>query len=166
MSRSRIIALTAVIAFIFGMIAIDNVLAGEKYKGRTVKYCTKWEQLDVGDIEGHFIGVYEDGAILNNMEGKPFFDGWVERECGIVDVDPKTGAGVVQCYGEVTEQKGDKIFWSGEGELKEGLWEVDWTLIKGTGGFEGIQGKGHFTAHTPTPTQWYSDWEMEVELPK
>lgn len=166
MSLSRIVTITEAVAIIFAITIIDNAVAGEKYKGRTVKYCTKWEQIDIGDKEGHVIGLYEDSAILINMEGKPFFDGWVEQERGVVDVHPEIGTENGRTYGEITDQKGDKIFWSGEGELMEGFWEVEWTLIKGTGEFQGIQGKGHFTAHMPTPIQWYTDWEMEVELPK
>ena len=65
----------------------------------------------------------------------------------------------------ITDKGGDKIHWAGEGELKGGVWETQWTFVKGTGKFEGIKGKGQYTAHILNPNQWYGDWELEVDLP-
>ena len=157
MSKFRISLLSALIILAFGVTAIDNAVAGERYKGRAVKYCTKWEQIEVGDVEGHIFGIYEDKAIHTNMEGKPFMDGWLEREYGMAEINPKTGYGHVHCCGVITDKDGDQIHWAGEAPLKEGLWEAEWKFVKGTGKFEGIKGEGHFTAHNPGLTQWYAD---------
>jgi hypothetical protein len=165
MSKSGRIALTVLITFAFAMVGISNVVAGVTYKGRAVKYCTKFEQIETGHVEGHIILIYEDRAIHTNLEGKSFMDGWLERECGYGEMNPKTGSGWVRCFGVITDKDGDQIHWTGEGPLKGAVWEVPWSFVKGSGKFVGIKGKGHFTAHNPTPTQWYADWKMEVELP-
>ena len=51
MSKGKIIAVVALITFCSGMTAIGNAVAGEKVKGRNVKYNVKWEEIEVGDEE-------------------------------------------------------------------------------------------------------------------
>lgn len=84
------------------MAAIDNATAGEKFKLRTVKYATKWEQIEVGDGEGHNIMVEEATGIVSNMEGKSFGSGWVLRHVGLIDWNAETGVAFGHGYEEVT----------------------------------------------------------------
>ena len=56
MSWRRVVAFVAFIVFIalvVGVTAARDALAGEKFRGRTVWYTVKWEQMDVGDEKGH-----------------------------------------------------------------------------------------------------------------
>jgi hypothetical protein len=48
MSKGKMIALVALIAFPFGMTAIGTAVAGEKVKCRNVWYLIKSEQLETG----------------------------------------------------------------------------------------------------------------------
>ncbi len=48
---------------------------------------------------------------------------------------------------------------------KIGVWGGTWKAVKGTGKFEGIQGKGTWQFY-PVGDQAYHDWEGEVELPR
>jgi len=171
MSKTKIIVLTALISFAIGVGAIGNAVAGEKFKLRTVKYNVKWEPVNVPDEEGHVIAVYEHKGISTNMEGKTFGDGWVTWETGLVDINLKTGLGSGHGYGVVTDRDGDKYYlaWKGKrvrgGKLWTGYWEFESTIVKGTGKYEGIQGKETGYTYHPEKGQVYTDSEVEVELP-
>jgi hypothetical protein len=166
MSKSRIIALTALIILALGMTAVGNAVAGEKFKLRTAKYTVKWEQLDVGDEEGHIIAAHEAKGIVSNMEGRSFGDGWALRYVALLDINPKTGVTSGNGYEEMTDKDGDKIYKTWEGKaVAENRWEGEYTILKGTGKFEGIKGKGTFTAYVVAPNQFYTDEEWEVDLP-
>ncbi len=164
MSKTKIIALIAVISFVFAMTAIGNAVAGEKFKLRSAKYAHVWKQIEVE--EGHIIVVEEAKGIVSNMEGKPFGDGWVLRHVGLIDVNTKTGVAFGHGYEEVTDKDGDKYYskWTGKA-VGEGRWEGEYTILKGTGKYEGIKGKGTWSLESVAPQQWYTDEEWEMELP-
>jgi len=161
MSKSKIVGMMALITFALGILLVANTMAGEKIKVREVSYVTKWEQINVGEEEGHVIALFEAKGIQSNKEGKTFCEGWLHRETGVFDINPKTGMTSIG-YITLTDRDGDKVF------LK---WDVrpsrtnEWTFFKGTGKFEGIKGKGTFSStHTSDPSLFYVDWEGEVEL--
>ena len=166
MTKSKIIALIGLITFAFGITAIGNAVAGEKFKLRTIKYVVKFEKIDVGDEKGHIIAVFEAKGIVSNMEGKSFGDGWVLRLVGFSDSNPKTGFSRAHGYEEMTDKDGDKIYKTYKGKpVAENRFEGEYTIIKGTGKFEGIKGKGTWTAYVGAWPQFYTDEEWEVELP-
>jgi hypothetical protein len=163
MSRYKMFAFITLVTLAFGIAIVGNALAGEKFKCRGVKYCTKWEQINVGDEKGHVIVLYEAVGIHSNMEGNPFGEGMLNWEAGVLNISPSTGM-TGNGYLTLTDRDGDKIYMN---------WDVkpagpnEWAFYKGTGKFEGIQGKGtHSTVNTADPKQWYIDWEGEVELPR
>jgi hypothetical protein len=168
---SKVITAFALIAFAFGVALTGDVVAGEKSKGRTVNYYTKWEKVDVGDEEGHLVAVYEARGIGITLEGNnPLGDGLPSRGCGIIDINLKTGVGSGSGYEEVTDNEGDKYYsrWEGKrikGELWASYWEGESIIYKGTGKYEGIKGKITWVSYPVAPMQSYTDWEMEVELP-
>ena len=106
MSNFRMTVLVALVISAIGVTAIGNAVAGEKFKLRTVKYATKWEQIEIGDVEKHVINLNDAVGIVTNMEGKAFGDGWPMRHIGLGDGSPK-GA-VASGYEEVTDKDGDK----------------------------------------------------------
>jgi len=59
MSRFKLFAFIALIAFAFGVVLVSDALAGEKGKGRLVCHSVKWQQIEVGDVEGHIVAVSE-----------------------------------------------------------------------------------------------------------
>jgi len=170
---SKIMALTALISLVFGIAVIDNAVAGERVKGRTVWYTVKWEQINVPGEEGHIIAASDSKGITSNMEGKTFADGWIIESVGLWDLNFKAGLGSAHGYGEWADKNGDKFYWTWKAKLVRGepwgaYWEGEFELVNGTGRFTGIKGKGTFGNYSLSkvaPMQAYSDWEIEVELP-
>ncbi len=63
MSRSKGLAFIALITLAFAVTLEGDALAGEKIKNRIVGYTVKWEQVEVGDQEGHVVAVMEAKGI-------------------------------------------------------------------------------------------------------
>ena len=173
MSKSKIIALVALISFAFAVTAIGNAVAGERHKGRTVWYGVKWEQINVPGEEGHIIAVSHAKGITSNMEGKTFGDGWIIQSAGLYDLNVKAGLGSAHGYGEWADKNGEKFYWTWKAKLVRGepwgaYWEGEFAVVNGVGRFKGIKGKGtmgNYSLSKVAPKQTYTDWEMEVELP-
>jgi hypothetical protein len=166
MSPFRIIVLIGVIALFVGVVALGDALAGEKFKLRTVKHSVKWEQVNAGDEEGHVVAINETKGIVSNKEGKWFGDGWLQRYAALFDINPKAGP-VANGYEEVADRDGDKYYYRWEGRLvSKDYWEGTYIMTKGTGKFEGIRGKGTWSATVVVPGQFYVDEEWDIELPR
>jgi hypothetical protein len=124
---------------------------------------TKWEQITVGDEKDHVVGVGEYKGIISNIEGKSFGDGWLTLMANLVDISPKTGV-TGNGYITLTDKDGNKIYLKWD-QKPGGPYPM--TFFKGTGKFEGVQGKGTFSAvYTADPSRFYVDWDVEVELPR
>jgi hypothetical protein len=160
-------ALIAAIALFVGVVAVGNALAGEKVKFRTVAYLVKAEFIPVGDEEGHIVVVWEGKGICSNMEGKKFMEGWLYREVGLADENSKTGTWAGQGYSEYTDPEGDKIYEAWEGKrTRNRINEGTALLVKGTGKWQGIQGKSNWTVYLPADDRWYANEEWDVAWPK
>ena len=171
MSRSKLAAFITLITLAFGIALVGDALAGEKVKGRTVWYTVKWEQISVPGEEKHLIALADSKGISSNTEGKTFGEGTVERSVGLFDIDLETGLGSSHGYQEATDREGDKIYYRLEGKRIKGklwgsLWEGKLTILRGTGKYEGIRGRGTYSMYPIAPMQSYTDWEMDVELPR
>jgi hypothetical protein len=162
MSKSKTIAFIGLIILAFCICKIGNAVAAEKIAGRNVKHNVKWEQIEVGDEEGHVVAVYENKGVNSRTDGKTS----AYLECGILDINHKTGVGTGNGYGTHTYKDGDKTYFIWEGKIAEkGIWKGTWAYTKGTGKFEGIKGEGTFTSYDIAPGQSYNDFEGEEELP-
>jgi len=164
MPKAKIVGIMALIVFTISIILVGNTLAGEKFKGRTVKHMLKWEQINVGDEEGHVLVLFEAKGISTDLQGKSYTDGWVEHEEGLFDMNTKTGAGSCQGYSEFASKDGEKIYIKWKGTAANGTW----TFFKGTGRYDGIRGGGTWAPGPPSsdPGYFSSHWEGEVELPR
>jgi hypothetical protein len=168
MSKSKIVGMMALIAFVMGILLVGDALAGEYVKARTVTHNTKFQPIDVGDADGHVVVVLEDKGVSTNLEGKWFADGWSYRDTGLSDINLKTGLGSGHGYGDYTDRDGNKWYFTWEGKGVKGekfVWGGTWKVVKGTGKFEGIQGKGTWKQYL-VGDQAYHDWEGEMELPR
>ena len=171
MSKPKIVGMMALIVFAIGIVLVGNGLAGEKFKGRTVHSNTKWQQIDVGDEDGHVVAILESKGVATNMEGKWFGDGCAYRHVGLLDMNLKTGLGSGHYYGDYTDKDGDKWYFISEGKAVIGgqfgayYWESRWKVVNGTGKFKGIKGGGTARWY-PVGDQGYHDWECEIELPR
>jgi hypothetical protein len=163
MSKSKFVAMLVLIVFAVGIFLMGEVVAGEKFKCRTVWHSTKWNPINVGDEKDHVVALGENKGIVSNREGKTFGEGWLAYGTSILDISPKTGA-TGNGYDTYTDKDGDKIYmkWAA---IPTG--PNPWTFFKGTGKFLGVNGKGTWSVvFTADPTQWYADWEGEIELPR
>jgi hypothetical protein len=164
MSKSKFVGIMALIVFSLSVLLIGNADAGEKFKFRIVWYIVKAERINIGDEKDHFIRIIESKGIVTNMEGKAFGDGWLSWNTGLADVNPPSGA-TVSGYGAWTDKDGDKIYW--KWNLLNASGPNPATFYKGTGKFQGVQGKATYSlVYTADPNQFYADWEGEVELPR
>ena len=136
-----------------------------KVKFREYFCSAKWEQIDVGDREGHIVGCFQARAIIGNTEGKRLFDGWTETDTGAIDLDSKTFRGTGHGYEVWTDPDGDKIIVSWEGTTGPGGGGPH-TILSGTGKWQGIRGTGTYSLHPVSGVQWYVDMEMDIEFPK
>ena len=164
MSWSKIFAMTAVVMFVFGIATIDCAVAGEKLKWHGATYSVKWEQIEVGDKEGHVVAVTESKQIyFNELTGERF----AGPSVNMMDINLKTGQGFLQGYGSVTDKDGDKQFRTHEGKpVGKDHWKGTWTYVKGTGKYEGIKGGGTWDQYSLWPQQQsYLEIEGEVEIP-
>jgi hypothetical protein len=163
MSKSKIVAVMALMAFVMSIFLVGDAVAGDKIKGRTVWVTTKWEQINVGDEKDHVVAAGELKGISSNMQGKSFGDGWL-LWCGyVMDISSTIGANS-NGYGTWTDKDGDKIYWKFDQKSSS---PAIWTFYKGTGKFREVQGKGTSVwVVTAEPTLNYTEWEIEVELPR
>jgi hypothetical protein len=113
MRRLRIFSLLLI--FALGIVVAGDALAGEKVRGRNVYYTTKWQQIAVGDEEGHILAVSEAKSITTILRGKTIPDGLVGRSVGLWDMG-KTGVRSYRVYEEFTDKDGDKIYCEAKGE--------------------------------------------------
>jgi len=135
-----LLALAMVFSVLISM--IDSAGAGEtvKVKATASNVTTKWHQIEIGDVEGHIIGVYENTQLwVDAQDGQKV----IAHSRGIMDLNPQKGQGTLQGYGLYTYPDGDKRFSSYDGELVgKGQWKGKYTEIGGTGKYEGCTGGG------------------------
>lgn len=164
---SRVVVFVGMMTFVLGMAATDQVVAGDKVKGRVTSYTVKWQSIDVPGAEGHMVGVFENKGIVTIFEGtykgaKP--DGAVIWTVGMMDFDSATGKGSMQGYDEVTDKEGNKRYYAWEGKpAGEGVWEGEYWAVRGTGACEGIKERGNWRSYNVAPGQGYADWQGEYE---
>ena len=163
MSWSKIFAVTAVVMFVFGIATIDCAVAGEKMKWHGATYTVKWEQIEVGDEEGHVVAVYQSKQIyFNEITGAKT----AGKTVNTIDINLKTGQGSSQGYGVTIDKDGDKSFRTHEGKpVGKGHWKGTWTYVKGTGKYEGIKGGGTWDQYQLGPQESYLEIEGEFEIP-
>ncbi len=169
MSKSKMVAMTALIVFAMGILLVGNAVAGEKFKARTVTYTVKFQAIDIPDEKGHVLYVFEQKGIVTVFEGlqaKKYMDGIVNTSWGVADANPKTEQWSGRGYAERIDRDGDKIYMTWEGRLgKKGV-EGTLIFVKGTGKFEGIKGKASWLGVLVAPNQAYNDFEGEIEWPR
>ncbi len=162
MSKSKIVAMMALITFAMGIILVGDALAEERGNvvDREVCYMTTIQTLKVPDMEGHTIHLLE-------AKGIAFSEKWgaslIYNTCTL---DLIKGEGTGQGYTQCTYPDGSTTTSKWEGKVgASGVAEGTWTWIKRTGKFEGIQGAGTYKSYNMGPGQWYSNGEGEETLP-
>lgn len=123
----------------------------------------KWEQIEVGDEEGHVIGISESKEIyINETTGEK----GIAVSIGLIDINPKMGQASGHGYGIDFSKDGSKIFRSWEGKaVGKGHWQGVWSVIKGTGSNEGATGGGTWDSYSLGPQHSYLEVEGEMNVP-
>jgi len=165
MSKTKIIALVGLIIVAFATTAIDNAVAGEKFKWRVVWYTVKAEPIDVPGEEGQIMMISEDKGILTVLQGNKLMDGMAGHNVYYIDMNTKTRTGFGHGVMLFTDRDGDKMYWAFEGEAKGGPFSGPCTIVRGTGKFEEAKGKANWSSFRVAPNQFYVDWKGEIELP-
>jgi len=170
MSAIRAMAVIALVAFFLGVIVVGDAPAGEKGRvvNRETYFASSIPSVKVPDVDGHALYLYD-------AKGISFNEKWgvaVIASGGMLDYIKGTGSN--QGYSHFTFEDGSTITASWKGESKgetapgtAGRREAsgNWTYIKGTGRFEGIQGGGTWKSHILGSGLWYSDTVGEYALP-
>ena len=164
MSQFKLCAVLAIVPFLFGIATIDVAVAGEKFKGYGASTTVKWEQIEVGDKEGHVIALSKSKQIyINEITGEKS----ASISIGLMDFNIKTGMGSGHGYGITTTRDGDKQIRSWEGKsVEKGHMKGTYSYIMGTGKYEGIKGGGTWDAYSLAPGQSYIEVEGESEIPE
>jgi hypothetical protein len=165
MSWSKIFTVATVVVFVFGAAMIECAVAGEKFKSHGVSFVTGWNQLEVGDEEGHVLATVDQKQLyFNETTGEKN----VSTSKNLMDINLKTGQGSLRGYGVETHANGDKIFRMHEGKpVGKDHWKGTWSILKGTGKYEGVKGKGTWDSYSMGQGQpSYMEVEGELEMPK
>ncbi len=139
----------AVLPAIF-VAALAVSAAGETVpiKASATSVNTKWHPVEVGDVEGHIVAVFENTQVwVSDITGE------TATACsrGTMDFNTKTGQGTMKGYNVTTLPNGDKRFGAFQGEAAgKGGWKGTFTDIGGTGKYEGITGSGTWEATSLT----------------
>jgi len=143
----------AIVAVGILAVVVAPPLAGAetiKEKNRTVYHMTKVEVIPVGDVPGHIIAI-ADARGLVFIEG-----GEVLAFSNKIWFDVTNGSGPHWAYFINTFPDGSTRVGNAQGTTtalpsKESTFEGTFTLIKGTGRWEEIQGEGTYTGRRLAP---------------
>ena len=162
MFRSKLFTVLTVVLFVFGITMLNCAVAGEKQKFTGTGVGTKWEQMEVGDEEGHVIAISESKAVyVFEKTGEKF----VSISRNTFDINLKTGQGTLKGYGVSTYANGDTSFRTHEGKpVGKGHWKGTWIITKGTGKYEGAKGGGTWESKSLAPGISYYEIESEIEF--
>lgn len=144
----NILMVTLAIVFSVSIAMIDSVGAGETENadGSATSVNTKWQTIEVGDEEGHVLGLFENTQLwVRDANGEKI----ISHSRGIMDLNTKLGHGTLQGYNVFTYSNGDKRFSRYDGKLVgKDQWEGTWTEIGGTGKYEGCTGGGTWVTNS------------------
>jgi hypothetical protein len=167
MSKSKTMALAGLLVALL-LVSVAQAWAGTM-KFRVALFHSKVEIMDVGDVEGHVIGVLDSPGLASFDTGEVA----VVAHKGYFDYTK--GTGIHKGYFRLTFEDGSTIDYKfegttrpdpkGEGSLFEGTSEI----YQGSGRYTGIHGKGTHTGKRVVAlgagAQVYFDFILTYTLP-
>jgi hypothetical protein len=140
--------------------------AAEEVAGRAVYHTQKMEQIEVGDVPGHIVGVGQHSGLAFRTKGP--YSGEVATRINTLYFDSVNGKGTFTAYAGHTYQEGSTQSYKASGTImpvdggKRSVFEGTYEVIGGTGRFEGVKGKGTFKGERigsgKTGADSYVDW--------
>jgi hypothetical protein len=164
MNRRSILSLTAV--GVIGLSAGSIARADEVLKFRMIVHATSVQTQEVGDVDGHVLGVGRYSGVAT------FPDGSVGTANFTFTIDYIKGAGTYSTYFNVTLKDGSALWIKGTGPAKpDGTTtvfpEAPVSVLRGTGRLEGAKGDGTLTGARVTPlaagAELYNDFVINVK---
>ncbi len=164
MPWKKLLIVTTAVLFVIGIAMIDGAVAAEKVKYYGTVVTTKWQQMEIGDEDGHVIALNESKQVyFNEKTGEKM----TSIAKSTFDFNIKTGQGALKGYGVTNYPNGDKIFRTHEGKpVGKGHWKGTYSYTKGTGKYKGVKGGGIWNTYSLAPQISYIKIEGEVEIPK
>jgi hypothetical protein len=162
--KVRITVLGVVSSFIIAVWllapATSAIAKTEKFKCRIISQIAKIHRIEVGDVEGHIIAIYERRGLQFSDDGE------VGSYVNWITSDTINEKGTFEGYNRVTYEDGSTVDakFQGTSEPLEGgrsTGKGTFSYIGGSGRFEGIKGSGSFTYKTITP---YTKDETKSDL--
>jgi len=147
---SRILRILTIVAVALFLFATVSQIEAETSKSRVVYRLAKVEMIEVGDVPSHVIGVTE-------LKGLAFEDGEVGTYSAWITFDYTNGSGTHEGYGITTFEDGSTQITKSQGTTKASedgkisVFEGTFTILGGSGRFEGIKGKGSYTGKRIAP---------------
>ena len=140
MNWLKISGITAVVICISIFTIADFVIAGEIIKWQGTGFTTKFEQMEVGDVEGHIVAVWQGKQVfINEKTGEKT----ISISTNNMDINPKIGKVTLKGYGVATAPNGDQLIREHMGQaVGKGHFKGTFTYVKGTGQYEGTKGSG------------------------
>jgi hypothetical protein len=121
MIRSKLFSAFIVLFFFFGLAPLSSAVAGEKEKWIGTGVTTKFEQIQVGDEEGHVLALMQNKQVfINQKTGEKM----ASTSTNLIDMNPKAGLLTVSGYGVTTDPNGDKLIRAHEGKARNGNWQT------------------------------------------
>ena len=148
---------------VFGLALVNGAAAGDRTSSRATSVRTTWHSIEVGDEGGHTIAVFENKNVyVNDQTG--------ERSTGVssglLDMNFKTGEGTINGYVVRTYSNGDTVISKTDGKpAGKGRSRGTFTVIRGTGRFEGMKGHGTWSSTSLAPGISELIIEGETEMP-
>jgi hypothetical protein len=154
---------------ILGILVAPPLAGAETLKWRQTLYVSKVEQIEVGDVPGHIVGVAEGGGVAFFENGEVATYWWK----GTIDYTKGAGTslGYMLCTfeDESTFLHKYQVLTTADPNGKGFWWKGVFTFLQGSGRFAGIQGDGTFTGKRfggpAAGTQGYMDFTATYTLP-
>ncbi len=166
MRRCGMLSLYLAAVGLIGFCAGSIARADEVLKFRTVMHATSAQTQEVGDVDGHVVGVGRYSGLAS------FADGSVGTANFTYTVDYIKSTGSYSTYFNVTLKDGSVLWYKGAGPAKlDGTTtifpETTVSVLRGTGRFEGAKGDGTLSGARLTPlatgAELYNDVVINVK---
>lgn len=159
------ISVLVAIAIVLGVIATQT-WAGEKgrFRGRAVLYATKYDEIKVPGTSGDVVYHGEQDGVIFNETGGTFLAN--ARYQVVFKGEVSKGAAMAEGYKTFTMSDGSQVFakWQGR-KVADKRWNGTWTLIGGTGRYQGVRGQGTFDFTDVADKVGWDILEGEYEVP-
>jgi hypothetical protein len=158
MKRRSMLTLWTVALLCLG--AFSNALADETLKFRSIQHAISAQSQEVGDVDGHVLGVGRNSGLAS------FPDGTVGTSYTVATTDYIKGAGTFSGYYNLTLNDGSVLWLKGDGTTTvngtTSLFKGTVTVLGGKGRFQGAKGDGTLTGSRMVPLATGADLYNDV----